>query len=352
MTQVSVSPYSPEYDAKAIPIVDAALLYHDQFTGCEYILVLRNALHVPSMTCNLIPPFIMREQGITVNEVPKIHVDDPSSDDHVIKFDDSFRIPLSLHGTFSYFMTRKPTLDDLQTSELVYLLTPEEFNPHNTAFADNEDRMVDFEGEVADPRDHPKLLLSDVVDDPNVATCALSSLSNLEQQVVDFSLLDGHTKEDNSRQLFNLELASLSCVLCPNTLCDRLSTRREVSAMMSSLGSTTTFEPNNSYLLEDVDLSAPDLLQGQTFQDIEDDKLLSGDQLFQGIYEASVLGQIDPEELMVASSYAKPSQGVQAACSPVQNLETRPPNSRTYFGGHNPTATPYPGPKTGSQLWD
>ena len=38
-----------------------------------YILTVRNALHVPSMEHNLIPPFIMREAGLVINDVPRIH---------------------------------------------------------------------------------------------------------------------------------------------------------------------------------------------------------------------------------------------------------------------------------------
>ena len=39
-----VSPYSPEYKAKQIPIVDAAVLYHDKFTSWDHILIVWNAL--------------------------------------------------------------------------------------------------------------------------------------------------------------------------------------------------------------------------------------------------------------------------------------------------------------------
>ena len=38
-----------------------------------YLLSIRNVRYVPSMTNNLIPPFIMREAGLIVNDVPRIH---------------------------------------------------------------------------------------------------------------------------------------------------------------------------------------------------------------------------------------------------------------------------------------
>jgi hypothetical protein len=57
-----VSPFSPSYEAlSAVPIVDAAVVYDCPYSGKTYILVCQNALSVPEMEHNLVPPFIMRE---------------------------------------------------------------------------------------------------------------------------------------------------------------------------------------------------------------------------------------------------------------------------------------------------
>src|SRR5688500_17325408 len=80
-----VKPFSPEYEALLdVPIVDAALLYKCQYTGDQYILICMNALSVPTMSNNLIPPFIMQEAGLIVNNIPKIQVDNPDETDHSI----------------------------------------------------------------------------------------------------------------------------------------------------------------------------------------------------------------------------------------------------------------------------
>ena len=51
------------------------------------------------MTNNLIPPFIIREAGIIVNNEPKIHVNDPTNSDHAIIFKDTdFKIPCHYGG--------------------------------------------------------------------------------------------------------------------------------------------------------------------------------------------------------------------------------------------------------------
>ena len=60
-----------------VPIVDAAVQYKCPYSGMLHVLVIRNALHVPSMRHNLVPPFMIREEGIQVNDTLKIQVNSP-----------------------------------------------------------------------------------------------------------------------------------------------------------------------------------------------------------------------------------------------------------------------------------
>ena len=81
---------------------------------------------MPSMKNNMLPPFILREAGITINDKAIIHLSDPSMDNHAIEFPETgFRIPLSLRGVFSYFSSVAPTTTSLQDGKDVYILTPE-----------------------------------------------------------------------------------------------------------------------------------------------------------------------------------------------------------------------------------
>jgi hypothetical protein len=50
-----VYPYTPDYKPMQVQMVDAAVRYESPFDGKIYILVMRNALYVPSMDYNLIP---------------------------------------------------------------------------------------------------------------------------------------------------------------------------------------------------------------------------------------------------------------------------------------------------------
>ena len=135
-------------------LVDGALLYDCPYIGKSYVLVVQNAIHVPSMDNNLILPFMMREAGIMVNEKAKIHTDDPKDSDHSTMFNSTgFQILLYLWGIFSYFSTWCPTKEDLLAGHDVYVLSPSRWDPHSEVYGQNEANMTDWEGNVKEPKD-------------------------------------------------------------------------------------------------------------------------------------------------------------------------------------------------------
>ena len=150
----SVRPFSSELGvANNVPIVDGAIAYDCPYTQETSILIVRNALHIPSMEHNLIPPFIMRAGGIIVNDTAKIHCADPTTNDHCILFPTSdLRIPLQLHGIFSYFHSRLPTITELYDCDK-YFITPDasDWNPNCSSFENNERAMLNYEGDLASP---------------------------------------------------------------------------------------------------------------------------------------------------------------------------------------------------------
>ena len=81
---VDVAPFTPDYKPISVELVDAALKYECPYSGELKILIIRTGLYVPSMTHNLFPPFLLREAGININEVPKIHVTSPTEEHHAI----------------------------------------------------------------------------------------------------------------------------------------------------------------------------------------------------------------------------------------------------------------------------
>ena len=80
--KVDVSPFTPDYKPLMVPLVDAMVRYDNPYNRKSYILVLQNALYVLLMDNILIPPFMLREMGVTMNDVPKIQKEDSTVDNH------------------------------------------------------------------------------------------------------------------------------------------------------------------------------------------------------------------------------------------------------------------------------
>ena len=78
-------------------------------------MVVRNALCVLTMDIIIIPPFILREAGLVLNDTPKIHCDDPIAEYYSL-FDEEtgLIIPFTLNGTFSMFASRSLTEDEIE----------------------------------------------------------------------------------------------------------------------------------------------------------------------------------------------------------------------------------------------
>ena len=55
-----VTPFTPNYKSTENVIFDGAIAYDCPYSRTSYILLIHNALYVPSMAHTLIPPFVMR----------------------------------------------------------------------------------------------------------------------------------------------------------------------------------------------------------------------------------------------------------------------------------------------------
>ena len=155
-----VRPFSSDCSKlESVPIVDAAIAYDCPYTMQTYILTVNNALHVPNMPHNLIPPFIMREAGLLVNDVPRIHTNagDLNNETHCIVAKEEvngedLKIPLKLDGIFSYFETRKLTDDEVEACEYIPTVSlssdSDKWDPYDPSYANQEDSMIDYRGDL------------------------------------------------------------------------------------------------------------------------------------------------------------------------------------------------------------
>ena len=98
----------------------------------------------------MIPPFIMRESVLEVDEQAKIHAKDASKKNHSIySHEIGLRIDLQLEGIFSIFKTRKLINEEIAEpgGYNVLYLTPDtdSWGPNCEAWAEQEDEMMDTE---------------------------------------------------------------------------------------------------------------------------------------------------------------------------------------------------------------
>ena len=133
-----------------VPIVDAVIAYDCPFQSKTFLLLMRNALYIPELEVNLLPPFIVREADIPIDECPKSQAAHPTVDNHSMYLpSQDLRIPIQLRHTFSYFESRKPTNDELSQCDKIFI-TPDStnWNPYSLHFSLNEDAMTDCDGEI------------------------------------------------------------------------------------------------------------------------------------------------------------------------------------------------------------
>ena len=79
-----VNAFTNQFGTINLPIFHAAAAYDCPWSQTTYILIARNILSVPSMDHNIIPLFVLREAGLTVNDTAMIHLNKPSFDEYAI----------------------------------------------------------------------------------------------------------------------------------------------------------------------------------------------------------------------------------------------------------------------------
>ncbi len=109
----NVTPFSGDLPVmEKIEIGDVAIAYDNPYLLETYLLVMRNVLLNPSMDHNLLPPFLVQEALLFLDETPKFQSTEVSLENHTI-YDGvtGLRIHMQLNGTVSYFVTQSLTLE-------------------------------------------------------------------------------------------------------------------------------------------------------------------------------------------------------------------------------------------------
>jgi hypothetical protein len=183
------------------------------------------------MDHNLVPPFIMREAGHTVNECPKFQAKDPSTDDHCIiadGVDSVVRVPLQLHGIFSYFCTRKPSKEEFFGCPKVFIIPDSNtWDPYCESYAENERAITDYHGDLSAPNHrHQALNISSSIGTLTSALSALEVSEIVDKAICSSFTVDASTFEHVPAHSDDLELVTDLCQ------------HAEMSKMMGAIGST------------------------------------------------------------------------------------------------------------------
>jgi hypothetical protein len=148
----TVSAFSPKMGSLETPIVSVAVVYDDTRTGTTYILVFNQVLYIESVKHNLISPFQLRMNDIIVNDTPLTamvqthNLERVSPSAHSIICESAnLQIPLQLRGTFSYFVTRVPTLQELDDERncprVIMTYDSPEWDPGDAQLEETEDNL-------------------------------------------------------------------------------------------------------------------------------------------------------------------------------------------------------------------
>ena len=253
---------------------------------------------------------MIREEGIQVNDTPKIQVNDPTTSDHSIYFPETdFRIPLSLWGVFSYFPSSKLTAQTLKETEEVYLLMPSCWNPHCDSYAQNEENMLDWEGNMVERKDRKQILIDDLPD--GAKTVGLTQISYVESArinaIVEARAAEACEEIKTPYRAVPVEADEVSAVLSgvsPNLvdakLLDHLSACCNLGMFQVTIGSTDA--PRGTYLVETVNDNDSESSSSES----SDDKSVTT------LFESSLQGEIDLDDIMVSAAHARRPKGINA----------------------------------------
>jgi hypothetical protein len=104
------------------------------------------------MNHKLVPPFLLQEAGLYVDETPTHQVANPTIDNRVIivNSETGMRIHLLLNGIFLYFPTCALTLEGIEAWDNypIVFLTPDSvaWDPYASHYAENEAAMLESNG--------------------------------------------------------------------------------------------------------------------------------------------------------------------------------------------------------------
>ena len=194
----------------------------------------------------------------------------------------------------------------LEDCEEVYVLTPSRWN----LYAHNESHMLDWKGEMVEPKDMQTILLSEIEEDADIS--AACYIGHVESQAV-IRLLNSQLNSDNDGQCQQHScpkeddevasvLTNINPLLTDTSLFQRLKNRNELSQFQMSIGSTTASGGNCIFSDEEI-----------TSDNVSSDESCANEEmLLDNIFKKTQEGTFNPDEIMLSDVHAGRNQGVKA----------------------------------------
>ena len=234
------------------------------------------------MDYNLIPPFIMRESGLKVEEQAEIHVKEQVKMNHSIYSSDiNLRIALQLEGIFLVFKTRN--LNDEEIAEPggydILYLTPDadSWDPNCEAWAEQEYEMLEIDGEILlRTQRTPVQILEEndyfVVSGINAIRISAENYEKCIDGIISSAYVStpGPGEMDDNFNIQDWQLgtdivragmASTDARLDGKLLDAALSDRMEISKFAMAIGSTTANKGGCELFLADLDELLADIAE-------------------------------------------------------------------------------------------
>ena len=290
--QVTVHPYSGEYKPiQDVSIATVATMWIHPQNGQPYILIIHEALYFGDrVDVTLLNPNQLRANGVTVEDVPRQF--DTKSSHSIYHPTAKLRIPLSLDGISSGFVSRKPTWSEYEQYPHVELTSPMRWDPSSDQFAKKEETYVSSVCVVK------KLLATDHPRNASRLVSAVNSLRSLRMSIgqedgslgdrlvaavnvaADDTVGDGlsgrndndvYPMDDESRKMFALSTSEQRSIITPEILSRRwgvgLDTAKRTLQVTTQSGIRNVLAPGEKKVRQKLDHLAFPNLSGKWYTD-------------------------------------------------------------------------------------
>jgi len=181
----------------------------------------------------------------------------------------------------------------VEECESVFLLTPDNdnWNPHADAYARNEENMLDWEGNMVEPKHRVRVLLSEVQEDPIMSVGAI--ISAVETLAIDRNYEQLEEPRWFEEREIEADGVEVSPIYDQERLSEKLSDKAADSHFMMSIGATLAC--TDEFVIE---VNTPIV---ETVDAMEDEDIFEKLSEVQGFTD----GQLDFDDLMVSAAHAR-----------------------------------------------